>query len=86
MADKLMYIHKDDAQNNPSVEYNQWLKRLDTQPNDPNNQKSNPQSLRKRYYKTLGTSALNSQMSPPSLLTKSQWNFEGRIISVPVSP
>ena len=35
MADKLMYIPND---NTPSVDYYYWLKRLDTQLNEPTNQ------------------------------------------------
>ena len=34
MADKLIYISNDDTQFTPSVDYNKWLKRLDTQLND----------------------------------------------------
>ena len=30
MSNKLMYIPNADTQNNPSVDYNNWLKRLDT--------------------------------------------------------
>ena len=54
----------------PSVDYNLWLKRLDTQLNEPTNQipKLLSQRIRKRYNKTLGTSVLNSPMSPPSLI------------------
>ena len=37
MADKLSYIPNDVA---PSVEYNQWLKRVDTQPYELTNQKN----------------------------------------------
>ena len=36
MADKLMYIPKI----NPFVDYNKWLKNLDTQLNEPINQNS----------------------------------------------
>ena len=35
MPDKLMYITDDDTQKIPSIDYNQWLKRLDTQLNIP---------------------------------------------------
>ena len=38
MVDKLMYIPNDKKQIIPSVDYYQWLKRLDTQPNEPRNQ------------------------------------------------
>ena len=40
MADKLMYIPNDDTQNNPSVDYNQWLKSFDIQLNELTNQNS----------------------------------------------
>ena len=35
MADKSIYLPNDDTQYTPSVDYNQWLKRLDTQLNEP---------------------------------------------------
>ena len=60
MVDKLMYIPNDDTQNYPF--YRLKLKRLNTQLNYPTNQNSlKPpkflsQRIRKRYYKTLGTS------------------------------
>ena len=38
------------------------LERLDTQLNKPTNQ--NSLEIRKRYYKTLGTSVINSPLSP----------------------
>ena len=41
MADKLMYIPNDDTKIPPSVDYNQWLKSLDTQLNEPTNAKFN---------------------------------------------
>ena len=37
MGDILMYIPNDDTQNFSSVDYNQWLERLDTQINEPTN-------------------------------------------------
>ena len=37
MDDILMYIPNDDKQNTPSLDYNWWLKRLETQLNDPIN-------------------------------------------------
>ena len=37
MAVKLMYIPNDDTQVTSSVYNNQWLKRLDTQQNEPTN-------------------------------------------------
>ena len=39
MAKKFMYIPNDDTQNTPSVDYNLWSKRLDTQLNKQTNQK-----------------------------------------------
>ena len=33
MADKLIYIPNSDTQNNPLIDYNGWLKRLDTEQN-----------------------------------------------------
>ena len=38
MADKLMYIPNDYTQNTPSVDLDQWLKRLNNQLNKPTNQ------------------------------------------------
>ena len=55
----------------PSVDYNQWLKHLDTQIDEPTNQNSIkiPQSFRandkKCYFKTLGTNVRNSQSPLP---------------------
>ena len=40
MADELMYIANDDKQDCPSVDSNYWLKRFNTQLNDPTNQNS----------------------------------------------
>ena len=40
MADKLMFIPYDDTQITPSVDYNWWLERLDTQLKEPTNQNS----------------------------------------------
>ena len=40
MAHKLMNIFNYDSQNYPSLDYNLWLKRLDTQLNEPTNQNS----------------------------------------------
>ena len=62
MANKLMYIPNVHTQITPSVDYNQWLKGLDTQLNKPTNQ--NPLKVpkvvkstnKKRYYKTSETS------------------------------
>ncbi len=57
-----------------SEDYNQWLKSLGTwKLNKPNNQNSikvpkvGKPTIKKRYYKTLGTSVINSSMSPYSL-------------------
>ena len=57
MANKLMYIPNEDTQNIPSVDKNQWLKRVNTQLNETTNQNSlKPpkflsQPIRKRNYK-----------------------------------
>ena len=60
MADKLIYIPDHYTQN-----YNFCgLKRLDTQ-NSIEVPKMLNQRIRKRYYKTLGTSIIKSPMSPP---------------------
>ena len=40
MDEKFMYIPNDDTQNNSSVDYNQWLKRQETQLNKPTNKNS----------------------------------------------
>ena len=37
MADKLMDIPNDDTKITPSLDYNKWLKPLDTQPDEPIN-------------------------------------------------
>ena len=72
-ADKLMYIPNPDTQITMSVDCNWRLKRLDTQLYEPTNQNSLkfPKVIKpmnkKRYYKTLETSVINSQLSPLSL-------------------
>ena len=79
MADKSMYIPKENKQNFPFVDYNQWMKRLNTLANEPTNQNSIKflkffsQQKRKRYYRTLGISLIISPMSPPSLTTTTWW-------------
>ena len=40
MADKLIYIPNNDAQNYPSIDYNYLLKCLDNELNEPTNQNS----------------------------------------------
>ena len=66
MAHKLIFIPNDDTL---SVDYNQWLKRLDTQLNKPTNQNSikSPkllnQRIKKRYDKTLGTSIIKKRLA-----------------------
>ena len=58
----------------PSVDYNQWLTRLNTQPNETANQNSlkSPKLLsqrkRRRYFKTLGTSVITSLLALLSLV------------------
>ena len=57
----------------PSLDYKQWLKRLDTQLCEPNNQnlikvpKVINSTNKKTNYNTLGTSVINSPKSTPSL-------------------
>ena len=41
MADKFMHIPNDNTQITHPVDYNQWLKRLDSKLNDQTNQKLN---------------------------------------------
>ena len=58
----------------PSIDYYQWLKRLDAQLNEPINpntiivSKVLIQRIRKGYFKTLGTSEINSSMTSSSLV------------------
>ncbi len=63
MTKNFMYNPNDVTQN--SVDYYQWFIRLDTQLDEPT--KFLSQGIRKRYYKTLGTSVIKSPISPPSL-------------------
>ena len=48
---------------NPSVDYNQWLNRLNSQLNEPIKNFKNPtvvkQTKTKSYYKTLETTVIN---------------------------
>ena len=73
MADKLIFIPNDDAQNFPLLylDYNQWLKYLKYyQPIKIQLKFPNllSQRMRKHYNKTIGTSVINSPMSPPPSL------------------
>ena len=67
----------------PFVDYTWWLKPFDTQRNKPFNQnlkmsqKLLGQRIIKRYYKTLGTSVINSPMSPPSLVLVTLYYSKG---------
>ena len=57
-----MMIHKI----TPSIDENLWLKSLNIELNEPANQnslKSTKSTNKKCYYKTLGTSVLNSPLS-----------------------
>ena len=74
MADKLEYITSDCKQNKSFVDHNKWLKRLDTELYVPTNQKTTkvPKVFESTNKKTLlGTSVINSPISPPSLLCES---------------
>ena len=46
-----------------AIVHNKALKLLDTQLNEPTNQK-----VRKRYFETLRTSVISIPLSPPSLM------------------
>ena len=66
MADKLMYIPNDFTQNYPFFRLQMEVKKgFDTHLNEPINQLR--QRIRKRYHKILGTSVINSPMSPSCL-------------------
>ncbi len=71
MADKLMYIPNDDTQIIPFLDYNYWLKHLDTESTNQNSLKV-PNVVtptnKKTILKTLGTRVINSPLSPPSLI------------------
>ncbi len=70
MADILMFNHNGETQNNPSVDKNAWMfeHNESTNQNLLNSPKFFSQRIRKRYYKTLGTSVINSPISPPWVL------------------
>ena len=64
------------------VDYSKWLKCLDTNFNKPTNQSSmkvlkvvKPKN-KKMFYKTLGTSVLNSSMYPTSLKLNSFYTLQ----------
>ena len=67
MGYKLTYNPNNDTQITPSVNYNQWLKRLNTQLNELTNQNSMKvskvvsQRIRIRYHETLVASVLSCQ-------------------------
>ena len=66
-----MYIPNDNSQNFSSVDYNQWLKHLETQLTKPIKINKKPQIIKiikqKTYYKTLGTVQETAQCTlPPS--------------------
>ena len=69
MTDRLKYIPLMIHEITIYVDHNQWLKRLDTQLNESTNHypKLVGQRIRKRYYKILGTSVINSPMYPRPL-------------------
>ena len=67
MGNKLMYIPNVYTLKTASVDYSQWLKRLDTELKESANQNSNSKAVRptnKTYYKTLGTSVIDIPISP----------------------
>ena len=65
MADKSMYIPNDDTQNYPFFRLKIVVESSDTELDEPTNQNSIKiskflsQRIRKRYYKTLGTSFID---------------------------
>ena len=69
MADKLIFIPNDDTQNSLFCKL-QLLKRLDTQLHESANQNSlkvpkvDKSTNKKTWLKTLGTSVINSPLSP----------------------
>ena len=66
-----MYIPNVNTQNHfCTVDYNKWLDSLETELNKPTNQspKFSSERIRKQYYKTLGTSVINSLLSLLSLV------------------
>ena len=77
MAHKLIFVQKMILKITPSVDYNQWLKRLDNQLNEPTNQ--SPKLLSQLYYKTLGTSVFYSLISLSVKIKKvflNKWKME----------
>ena len=65
MADKIMYI-PNDYKITPSVDYNFKLKRFDNLISQSIKiSHFLGQRIRKRYYNILGTSVINSLISPP---------------------
>ena len=72
MADKMLYIPNDDKQNAPFCRLQLIVQTFGHSINKPANQNSIkiPKLLGQRirkHYKTLGTSVINSPMSPASL-------------------
>ena len=71
-----MMIHKITS----SVENNEWLKLLDIQLNELTNENSN-KVIKPMNKKTLGTSGINSPMSPIILYIWKYWqNFMNRLL------
>ena len=66
MADKLMYISNDNTQNYPFCRVKLVVETLEqsTNHNSLKSPKLLSQRIKKLYYKTLGTSAINSPLSP----------------------
>ena len=82
MTNKFIYIPSDNTQITPSVEYVSWIKCLDTLLNGQTyqiNEKSPKLTNKKRYYKTLGTSVINSPMSHPSLHSVTGYSEKMRV-------
>ena len=72
MADKFMYIPNNEHKFTPSVDYDEWLKRLDTYLNEPSKQivikvHKIVKLTKTFFYNTLGTRERNNLLSPSSL-------------------
>ena len=70
IADKLIYNPNDNTHNYPFCGFNLLVKIFGHSTKETNQSKFNKsyQRLRKHYNKTLGTSVINSLMSPPSMV------------------
>ena len=70
MTDKLMYIPNDDTHNDLFCRFQLVVETFGHSSWWTNLSKFKYQRIRKRYYKTFGTSVINITLSPPSLIKK----------------